>query len=336
MKEGQSQMNKYRKTRGFTQFMGMAVAVVVFAAQAGANEATTADDWSATDVSPSVSVLFNGAEVTVNTPGGFPYNYGATLVPEVDGALFSGNFDAAGARSISVTLSGEDAISDRAYVAIVAANGNLWSAGGLQLGENVVSLDYVEGGWRLYPGAVDDADQYAADLLDVSHVKVYVQNNTEVIEEVGLLRTPQVAAQAVTVSALTLSSDRALGGSGLSLQDVLASFGMNSLDDTLTASAAADDDADGLNNLDEALAEIGLFEEQVFWAEVLAVAPEGTTVRFACQGGKSYTVQRSSSVGGTPVDVETVAVPAGDGFSTRTILDDGAGDGPNFYQVIQH
>lgn len=288
---------------------------------------TTADAWSSSDPVGQVTVGLNGGEATVgfrvsNPP--LPASLRLWADTTAANAAFAGDYKRAGVTALDFDLASSSSGSAITRVTLVSGSGRRWVNTATALGHNSVSFNRAAGGWILAAGAAEDENDsaWASDLGDVAGLGLEVIRNQR-----------EVAAHNVTVSGFQLTGSQTVGAADPTLADALqARFGVSSLADLDPAIANADDDGDGVSNLDEVLME---FDSEYFASKFkaeLSSSGEGVVITFTCVNGKTYSVEKAASVDGAYSEVGSVTV--GD-TGRASVTDMDAGNGPNFYRVIE-
>ncbi len=324
-------MTKTQVKKGLARGVSWFSALFLLTGGTAWSATTVSDNWTATSASDGVVVTFNVTAVTASLPAVFGSQKRVTLIPgSTDPSVtFVGNYKVAGASHIAFDLASNGPIDGGTQVQLVAGEpSRKWLRRELVTGPNSISLVRASGGWILgslgYEGA--DLDQlWAQDIENVTSL--------------GLIASRSQAAagsQDITVSNFSISSTRAIGAA-LTLEDRLMDrFGVSSVADLSDEQLAADSDGDGMTDVNEILAEndpYGYFES-LFKAEVVAVEKGSVTVKFACVKGLTYTIIRTTEVGGA-TEYQGVITAGDTGYATYT--DTNPVEGANaYYYVIQN
>jgi hypothetical protein len=314
---------------------GMMTLAIVVATSKSAGGATTAGvHWTVENKDTLVTVVTNGALVTVTIPDQFGFTLAATVVPQPGaGGSFTGNYARAQVSALRFLVGGNKTLPYNAHVRLTGGTQRRWYRYGLANGTNTIALNRVSGGWTYLAQTTEDAatlDAYwAEDLQNVVHVMVRP------------IRNPSVTGpQTVTINNFELTSGKVVGAASGSLEAALfAEFGETNTADLSDAQMLEDDDADGMTDLDEILAELspcdqlGDFATGIFEGSVTNVMPESAEITFACVAGESYTVYRASAVGGSETVVGS-KYPMHTGFDS--VLDTNAVGEAAFYTIRQN
>ncbi len=314
---------------------GMMTLAIVVAASKSAGGATTAGvSWTVEEKDSLVTVVTNGSLVTVSIPEQFGFTLSATLVPQPGlGGSFTGNYSRAQASAISLTVGGNKTLPYNAHVRLVAGTGHRWYRYGLTNGINVMALQRVAGGWTYLARTTEtdaELDTYwAEDMQDVLSLVVTPVRNPFV-----------TGPQTVTLNNFELTSGKVVGATSGTLEAALfAEFGETNIAGLTEEQMLEDDDADGMTDLDEILAELspcdqlGDFATGIFEGSVTNVTPESAEITFACVAGESYTVYRATKVGGVATEVGS-KYPMHTGFDS--VLDTNAVGEAAFYTIRQN
>ncbi|MCE9613164.1 MAG: hypothetical protein K8T26_02755 [Lentisphaerae bacterium] len=288
---------------------------------------TTADAWKSDGTVGQVTLTLDGGSATagfrLSSP---PLPAQVTLWADAtgDNASFSGDYKRAGVNALDLDLASTSAGAPIIWATLKSeASQRQWVKPGLVIGHNSISFDRTGGGWLLLSGDDESDVAWQADLRAVSGLGIKVIRDQRII-----------AAHNVTVSAFQLAGNQTVGAAQPTLADALqARFGVSSLADVDPALGNADDDGDGMSNVNELLAEFdpAYFADNLFKAQ-LSSDGKDVTIRFACVKGNTYSVQKASTVDGAYGEIGSVT--AGD-TGSASVTDSGAGDGPNFYRVIE-
>ncbi len=254
----------------------------------------------------------------------------------VAGGAFIGNYVASGVKGVQFKIKGDGHLPRGAYMVLKSANGREWYNRNVEV--SAVADEWtvnnfaftVEAGWdRNDRPGVDKAAMLESDLGNVAAI--------------GIAIAPEgFEGQSYTVAQLQLVDENGLLSPPADLtpleEALLARFGVTSADDLTSGQAAEDTDGDGMSDLYEILSEYDpVFADSIFLAEIVDASEiEGTTVKWACVAGATYTVYRtgdlSSAFGAVAAGTDLVAAETG--YMTFT---DGeaTGDGPYFYRIMR-
>jgi len=315
---------------------GMMTLAIVVATSKSAGGATTAGvHWTVENKDSLVTVVTNGSLVTVTIPDQFGFTLAATVVPQPGaGGSFTGNYARAQVSTIRFVVGGNKTLPYNAHLRLTAGTERQWYRYGLTNGTNTIALNRVSGAWTYLAQTTEDAatlDSYwAEDMQNV--VSLWVRP----------IRNPYVTGpQTVTINNFELTSGKVVGAASGSLEAALAAEfnGKTNIAGLTDEEMLEDDDADGMTDLDEILAELspcdqmGEFATGLFEATVADVTPDAAEITFACVAGEAYTVYRTSTLGGPEIVVGS-KYPMHTGFDS--VFDTNEVGGAAFYTIRQN